>query len=367
MKKCLLSMIFTLILLCGVRPAYAEEVAAPETVTKGQEEQIANETYAVSENDPVEAFVARLYEYILQRDADPAGLNAWTSVLKSGNEQGAKVAQGFIESPEFKSRSLSNSEYVQILYRTFFDREADAAGLEGWISVLESGLSRLHIFRGFAESEEFTAVCDAYGIVRGNAVLTAPMDLNEGVTKFVVRCYRLCLGRDADEGGLNAWCQQILSKANTAKEAAYGFIFSSEFINQNLSDEAYVNILYKVFMDREADPSGLNAWISVLESGKSRTHVFNGFADSVEFQDICNSYGIDSGSGIPIGNDDSNGGGDIVDNNDASANSTVYYTPNGDKYHSRPNCPTLKRSKTIYSTTKSDAEASGRSACKVCY
>ena len=50
-------------------------------------------------------------------------------------------------------------------------------------------------------------------------------DQNEDVTKFVARCYRLCLGREADADGLNAWCSQLLSGANTAKEAAYGFVF----------------------------------------------------------------------------------------------------------------------------------------------
>ena len=45
-------------------------------------------------------------------------------------------------------------------------------------------------------------------------------------------------------------------------------------------------------MDREADGGGLAAWEKVLREGKSREHVFNGFADSSEFRKICQSYGI---------------------------------------------------------------------------
>ena len=59
-----------------------------------------------------------------------------------------------------------------------------------------------------------------------------------------------------------------------------------------LSDQEFVKVLYRVFMDREADADGLNAWIRVLESGQGREHVFNGFADSLEFQEICREYGI---------------------------------------------------------------------------
>lgn len=264
------------------KPAYDEQVlASPE---EGHYEYV----YL----DPVAEFVNRLYVNLLQREADDSGLVSWTDVLKSGKEQGVKVAQGFIDSKEFKSRTISNTEYIKILYRTFLGREADSSGLNSWLSVLDSGLSRMHVFRGFAESDEFTKICQQYGIQRGNAVLMAPMDQNEGVTKFVARCYELCLGRKGDENGLNGWCNQILTGANTPKQAAYGFVFSNEFKSKNLSDTDYVKTLYRVFMDREADGAGLSAWINVLESGQSREHVFNGFADSPEFQEICAGYGL---------------------------------------------------------------------------
>ena len=119
------------------------------------------------------------------------------------------------------------------------------------------------------------------------------MDQNEGVTKFVARCYKLCLGRTVDESGLNGWCNQILTGTNTAKEAACGFVFSKEFLKKNLSDTEYIKVLYGVFMDREADGSGLVAWEKVLRDGQGREHVFNGFADSPEFREICARYGIE--------------------------------------------------------------------------
>ena len=246
----------------------------------------------VADREGVAAFVTRLYENILQRTPDNAGLNAWVDVLSSGKESGAKVAQGFVDSTEFKSRNMSDEEYIKIMYRTFLGREYDQGGLNAWMSVLDSGLSRMHVFKGFAESNEFTGICSEYGIVRGNAVLTEPRDQNENVTKFIVRNYRLCLGREPDVNGLNAWCSQILTGVNTAKQAAYGFVFSNEFKGKNLSDEDYVRTLYRVFMDREADNAGLESWLKVLREGESREHVFNGFADSPEFREICQSYGI---------------------------------------------------------------------------
>ena len=161
----------------------------------------------------------------------------------------------------------------------------------------------MQVYRGFAESDEFSRLCESYGIQRGFVALTEPMDQNEGVTKFVTRCYRLCLDRNVDTEGLNSWCRQILSGANTAKDAAYGFIFSQEFQGKALSDSDYVEVLYRVFMGREPDISGLQSWIKVLENGGSRIHVFNGFGDSIEFQELCSDYGIASGSGIAVGSE----------------------------------------------------------------
>ena len=99
-------------------------------------------------------------------------------------------------------------------------------------------------------------------------------------------------GSEGEEAGTNGWCNQILTGKNTAKQAAHGFVFSAEFKNKKLSNEEFVKTMYRVFMDREADPAGLNSWVKVLKSGKSREHVFNGFADSNEFRKICASYGI---------------------------------------------------------------------------
>ncbi len=291
MKKRILMFILTLVFCFGGMSVYAQGNAQDIAVVSGN-------------SDSVAGFVERLYKLILQREADTEGLNSWVNVLKSGQESGAKVSQGFVDSNEFKSRNLSNSDYIAILYRTFLDREPDSSGLNAWLKVMDDGISRMRVFKGFVESDEFTRICSDYGIVRGNVTLTAPLDQNEGVTKFIVRCYRLCLGREADESGLNAWCTQILSGANTAKQAAYGFVFSAEFKSQNLSDTDFVKTMYRVFMDREADSAGLASWEKVLSQGQSRWHVFNGFADSVEFQKICNNYGVVSGSGTVVGSEE---------------------------------------------------------------
>ena len=338
-RSILKSIIACLICFSVVIPSYAEGTYTPETVAVFEETELGEENNVIKESsnqeiempieetypdtdeydipecestvevgetensieyvesteepvNDVEAFVKRLYEIVLNRAPDPVGLQEWTIALVNQTNQGAEVARGFIESQEFKCRNVSDTEFLQILYRTCLNREADSAGLASWQTVLDSGLSKLHVFKGFVESDEFTQICASYGILRGNVNLTAPMDLNENVTKFVVRCYRLCLGREADEEGLNNWCSQLINKRNSAKEVAYGFVFSNEFISANLSDEDFVKVMYRVFLDREYDEEGLRAWVSTLEKN-SRMHVFNGFVHSAEFAGLCSNYGIE--------------------------------------------------------------------------
>lgn len=124
--------------------------------------------------------------------------------------------------------------------------------------------------------------------------------------KFVTRMYTLCLGRTAEVNGVNYWAAQLVTKQKTGATCAYGFVFSDEYTKKNTSDDAYVKMLYEVFMDRKADSSGLKYWKDILNQGVSREYVFNGFATSTEFNQICASYDIEAGKIILKYNRDKN-------------------------------------------------------------
>ncbi len=116
------------------------------------------------------------------------------------------------------------------------------------------------------------------------------------ITAFVKRLYSGCLDRAADEGGLSNWVNGLSNFATSGSVVAQGFFFSDEFKNRNLSDAEYVEKLYEVMMGRASDAGGKADWVNKLENGVGREGVFKGFADSTEFNNICNEYGIDRGS-----------------------------------------------------------------------
>ena len=241
----------------------------------------------------VSGFVERLYTVALGRTSDPAGKQDWIDAVTLRGETGASCARGFLYSPEFLNKQCTTEEFVAVLYRTFFNREPDQAGFNSWVEVLNNGTSKEEVIEGFINSTEWANLCLHYGIRSGGTgTPNVEVEPNQATIDFATRLYTTCLGRAADQNGLMAWARQLANQRDSGTGAAHGFFFSSEFTNQNVSNDEYVNRLYRTFMGREADEAGFNAWVAQLNEGVSREEVFNGFAQSPEFTRICADYGI---------------------------------------------------------------------------
>lgn len=118
-------------------------------------------------NEAVTAFVARMYTKALSRDFDVPGLNNWTgAVLASSNRKDKMraVALEFFGSKEFKNKNYGTEDTLRYVYRVFFDREADAAGLSYWMNLMNQGTSLNAVLAGFAQSKEFSNLMAKYGI-----------------------------------------------------------------------------------------------------------------------------------------------------------------------------------------------------------
>lgn len=241
-----------------------------------------------------EGFVYRLYNIAMGREADETGFNDWNSQLKNKEKTAAEVARGFIFSEEFKNFNYNNVQYVKILYRTMFGREADEGGLNGWVSDLENGMSREYVYRGFVESAEFTNLCGNYGVERGSVTLSAYRDQNAGATGFIARLYTKMLGRGYDEDGLEYWCRLYLTGERTIENVASdGFLHSEEIKNQDLSDEEFVRRMYQTFLNREPDEAGLTDWLGRLSRGEeTRDSLVYGFTNSREFGELKKKYNL---------------------------------------------------------------------------
>lgn len=239
-----------------------------------------------------EIFVSNLYRNYLGRKADASGLKAWVDALVSHKATGSKVVYNFVYSDEFQNKPLENEEFVNAMYDTVLERKADANGLKAWVTVLENGCTRKKVLSGFLNSDEMKVLCGRMGIDPGTYHSDDIVDQNSKVTYFVSRMYRCCLGRNADKTGLAAWVSALLDKRATGSKIATGFFFSDEMKKKNLSNRDFVANAYVALLDREPDEGGLTAWTRVLDNGVDRRKVVEGFIDSPEFTNLCQDYGI---------------------------------------------------------------------------
>ena len=251
----------------------------------------------VIEEDPanreeIKAFIERLYARCLGRSADEEGITYWTDKLTYAGFTASDLVKSFIYSEEFINNSLSEDEYMDVMYRVFFDREADEGGKTYWISKMNKGITRDYILAGFIHSAEFENLCTSYGIERGEMILTSSVDVYPDITEFTFRFYEKCMDRKPDREGLNYWVSALANQTYTGVSLANSFINSPEFINKGLSDEEYIVIMYRVFFDREADAAGKEYWMNELSLGRSKENIGFGFIYSDEFRDICSQYGI---------------------------------------------------------------------------
>ena len=290
----------------------------------------------------IKAFVQRCYRIILDREADPSGMQTWYEQLSSGKKEAAEIIDRFVNSPEFSGKNYNSSDSVEILYKAMLGRGSDAAGKANWVGKLDAGQPFAVVINGFCVSKEFTGICASYGIKPGSVTITplsgvaeeealsmlaykakAPItkksetnptrveiinpsdtiDMNIGTAvqavyineekarEFISRCYQCILGRDASQTELANWIGQMTNGTKTPDQIARGFLFSNEFKGKNVGNEDLVKILYKVYMNRDADPEGLKTWTEKLNGGTSLNDLLNAFSKTNEFKTIVKKMG----------------------------------------------------------------------------
>jgi hypothetical protein len=244
------------------------------------------------------ALVEHYYRSSLRRAPDAAGRQYWVNeairirntfqslsggAASSVSEAWYALAMTFFGSPEYVANGRDGPAFVADLYRTFFDREPDAAGLAHWSTLLARGLPREAVLASFMFSAEFMGFNTAfYGGGANRPEVDTVMDL-----------YRGFFARLPDDAGLAYWvgrmrqAQCIGAQAVTLEVDSLSHLFanSGEYASRQRSTSQFVADLYNAFMRRGADPPGVAYWVQQLDGG-SRSHddARRAFVASPEFQ-----------------------------------------------------------------------------------
>ena len=213
--------------------------------------------------------VVRLYRAYFGRLPDTAGLDHWVAARRSGMTL-VQISAAFAASAEFRHKygHLTNRQFVDLVYRNVLGRGPDGEGLDYWTSALDQGTDRGEVMVGFSESAEF--------------VITAEDDVDEvDHGGPVARLYRAYFLRPGDTGGLRYWIGSNLSY-DAISDA---FSASGEFQARYgaLSDAQFIELVYSNVLDRPGDAAGRQYWLARLAGGTSRGSIMLGFSESDEF------------------------------------------------------------------------------------
>jgi arabinogalactan endo-1,4-beta-galactosidase len=111
----------------------------------------------VFDTDSGAAQTYRIYQAAFGRPADSAGLGYWIDNMERGASV-ASIAAGFVSSAEFKAiygASPTNRDIATRFYQNVLGRAPDAAGLDYWTKVLDTGAADVpSVLAGFADSPE---------------------------------------------------------------------------------------------------------------------------------------------------------------------------------------------------------------------
>jgi Ca2+-binding RTX toxin-like protein len=102
--------------------------------------------------------VFRMYDSAFNRQADTGGFENWVTSMYGGAKM-ASVVTSFMNSAEFTNtygniNSLTNTQFVTLLYNNVLNRAPDSGGLASWVGALDGGMSRADVFIGFSEATE---------------------------------------------------------------------------------------------------------------------------------------------------------------------------------------------------------------------
>ena len=105
----------------------------------------------------LEQSVSRLYNALLGRNPDNAGLNYWLGdvMLDSNTIQG--ISSAFAESEEYTARfgAQSNEQFINQLYNNILSRDADQDGYNYWVNEILNTGDRSGMIVSFANSQEY--------------------------------------------------------------------------------------------------------------------------------------------------------------------------------------------------------------------
>jgi len=240
----------------------------------------------------VTSYVARAYNIFLDRRPETDGLNYWTGRICSGSVSAAEILNSFVQSQEFQNRALSRDEELSLVYLSMFDRQIDESGKAYWSSILNNGVSISYVINQIACLEEFSSLCEKYGMLPGQVDLWAPRDKYYALTAFLCQNYPAMTGRAATSDELDSYVASALNGSRKVEDLIKAVVALPECQEYLSGDEAYLRAIYQFACAKAPTQDQLDAGLVSLKNGVTRYHIVTEIAKTQDYKDRLAEMGI---------------------------------------------------------------------------
>ena len=202
--------------------------------------------------NPNAAFVSSLYQTLLGRPVDPAGLIAWVDRLNAGMPR-LQLVNLLWDSAEHRARQVADD------YQAFLHRSPGASEVANWVNAFMFGASEDQVADAFLHSQEY--------------LWSDPS--NSG---FVQKLFNDILGRSADPAGLASWTSALSAGIVSRSQLADLVLHSNE---RNVDE---IGNYYQQYLGRSASGAEKQNWATLVDAGYcSLPSVAAAFLASQEF------------------------------------------------------------------------------------
>lgn len=196
--------------------------------------------------------VTKLYQQVLGRAPEPAGLDYWVERINAGATYGT-VASGIFESAE------RLDPIIQQMYRDYLLREAEPAGVTFYRELWRADGGPDNVVANIIASAEFFA--SAGGTNR----------------LWVTELYRRLLGREPDAAGLDYWTTRLDSNQLSRQQVVFGF---------TRSPENFTNLItgwYQQYLGRKPTADELSTRVLRMQDGATQRAIQIELIDTPEY------------------------------------------------------------------------------------
>jgi hypothetical protein len=242
-------------------------------------------------------FIEETYKLILGRTPETSGLNVWSQPLIKKEATGVLTIWRIFSSLESRKKAfpntettlntISNEEYVELLYKTVLKRASDPEGKKQHVASLVAGTKRQALFEVFVfsvESKTKNKVLFDTGLLKVRTVFPpVPPSTRVARTAFITALYQCVLKRNPDIQGLQAW---LAIPEGASLETLYTRMYESPEYKKTAKESEFIDSAYSCIQGASITETERTKLTKLTTQGWTRIGIINQIVSDPTFQTI---------------------------------------------------------------------------------